>query len=326
MPNDPAEVDRARLERRYRDAAAFGTVGWTVRMAGRNLGWIRREGIGRLVEEHELDPRRRLRLALGRARWRHTHRGYREPATPVYLCGAPRSGTNMMVRGLSELPSVQTYNEGDRAAFRRYRLRADADVLTLVAASRQRVVLFKPLLDSHRLASLLDLPTAVAGRGIWAYRDVDGRARSALSKFGPSALIILREIAADRRSARWQAQGMSRATHDLLREVDWDATTPADAAALMWLVRNRLFFDLALDTRPEVMALSYDAVVADPDTALRAVCRHVGLPWTPPVSAAVDRRSAGSPPLDLSPWVRALCDDLGRRLDAAAARPIVPPA
>ena len=57
-------------------------------------------------------------------------------------------------------------------------------------------MLFKPLCDSHRTDHLLDdLRTASPGRAVWVYRDVDGRVRSALAKFGDGNRQVLREFA-----------------------------------------------------------------------------------------------------------------------------------
>jgi hypothetical protein len=312
--------DRARLERRYRDTDEFGRVGWALRMAGRNARWVRDQGLGRLVEEHELNPVRRTLTAAEKAWWRRRHGVARGTATAVLLTGTPRSGTNMMVRGLAALPEVEVFNEGDRRAFRRYRLRPDPVVVDLVHRSRHRFVLLKPLLDSHRVAALLDLLGAPEkARALWAYRDVDARARSALTKFGSSALVVLGEVARTERSTRWQAASMTPETHATLRSFDWDRLTPADGAALMWVVRNQLFFDLGLDRRSDAMAVSYEAVVRDPEAVTRAMCAHLGVEWRPRVSARIDQRSVRVARLELDPRVRELCDAMAERLDRAAS-------
>src|SRR4051812_41908162 len=178
-------------------------------MAGRHVRWVRTQGIGRLIEEHELHPARNAGAALAKAHWRHLHGGEAGEARAAFLTGVPRSGTNMLARALARLPEVDVLNDGDRRAFQRYRLRDDEALVLLVRRSRHRLVLFKPLLDSHRIPHLMELLAEPhSSRALWAYRDVDARARSALAKFGPSALVVLREIARSERSTRWQAQGM----------------------------------------------------------------------------------------------------------------------
>jgi len=291
------------------------------RRAARHLHWSRTEGIARLVEEDGLDPFERIPLALRKWRWRRAHGVARGQAVPVWLVGLQRSGTNMLVRGLEAAPEFQVHNESDRRAFRRFRLRPDRELAAVVTASRHRYVLFKPLCDSHRVGELLDhLPVLAPGRAIWAYRDVDGRARSALAKFGDANLRVLREIAGGGGARRWQAQRLSEESLELLAGLDYQRMTAADAAALFWYVRNRLFFELGLDRRADVILSSYDAMVAAPEASMRTLCAFLGVTWRSGLVAHVAARSPTSlPRLDVDPRIRARCDQLAARLDATAA-------
>jgi hypothetical protein len=290
------------------------------RRAGKHLRWTRTEGIARLIEEDRLDPVQRVPLAFKKWRWRQLHGGAEGQARPVWLFGVQRSGTNMLVRGLETAPEFQVHNESDRRAFRRFRLRPDHELAALVTASQHRYVLFKPLCDSHRAAELLDrLPALVPGRAIWAYRDVDGRARSAVAKFGDANLRVLREIAAGP-SPRWQAQRLSADSLGLLASFDYDRLTPADGAALFWYVRNRLFFELRLHDRADVVLSSYDAMLRAPEAGMRTLCAFLGMSWRPALTAGMAPRTAqGRPRLAIEPRIRARCDELAARLDATAA-------
>jgi hypothetical protein len=139
-------------------ARAPGPPGaYTLRRILRNARWARSQGLARLIEEDQLDPADRLRRAFARWRWRLANRsGERVPATAVLLVGVQRSGTNMLVRGLERAPEFAVYNENSAAAFRRFRLRPDSVIRTLVDSSRHPYVLLKPLCDSHRTPELLD--------------------------------------------------------------------------------------------------------------------------------------------------------------------------
>lgn len=305
-----------------REFSTYGRVGWALRLVIQNVGWLRSEGLAKMVEEHELTPVGNTRTAVRKALWRRRHGVAPGSARAVVLGGMGRSGTNMMVRGLAQLPQMQTYNDGDHEAFARYRLRPDPDVQALVRASRHELVLIKPILDSDRMPRLLDLlgPPGSA-RGLWAFREAHARAASEMSKHGASGTNALTELARiGTASTRWEVGGLSAETLDLIRGVDWSRATPQDGAVMLWVVRNRLFFELGLDRRPDVMALSYDAVVADPEPVMRAVCRHLGTPWDPRVSAEMDRRTQRRVTrLDVDPGIQALVDDLAVRMDAAFA-------
>jgi len=291
------------------------------RRAAQHLRWSRTEGLARLVEEDRLDPCERVPLAVRKWRWRRAHGVTPGTAMPVWLVGVQRSGTNMLVRGLEASPEFEVRNENDRRAFRRFRLRPDDEVAALVLASRHRYVLLKPLCDSHRVRELLDaLPVPTPGRAIWAYRDVDDRARSALAKFGDANLQALREIAMGGGRRRWQAQGLSAESLRLLASFDYERVSPADAAALFWYVRNRLYFEQGLDRRDDVMLCCYDRMVAHPEETMGTLCAFLGVPWQPELVAHVAVRSSrGRPPLDLDSRIRARCEELQARLDSSAA-------
>lgn len=289
------------------------------------LNWAigRTQGFDRLLDEkEELNPVARGAHAARKWRWRRAHGGARGDAVPVFLFGVQRSGTNMVTRGLATSPAFEVYNEANAAAFHRYVLRPDPVIRSLVDNSRHAYVLFKPLCDSHRVTELLDdLGTRKAGTALWAYRDVDGRVRSALAHFGTNNLEVLREIAAGGGNDRWQARGMSAANRELVASFDYSAMTPESAAALFWYVRNSLFFDQGLDERDDVILVSYNALLADPQPTMTAMCALLDVTYD---SAFVRHIGARSPrvaaPLAIDPRVRAHCDELEARLSAVAAR------
>lgn len=285
----------------------------------KHVYWARTQGIARLVEEDDLDPRARVARAYRGWQWRRSSGARPGSAMAVFLVGVQRSGTNMLVRGLEQAPEVEVRNENDRRAFSRFRMRDDESIAALVSASRHALVLFKPLCDSHRVPELLTgLDVAVPPRAVWAYRDVDARARSALAKFGDANLRALQAIAAGDDEDLWQSKGLSARRRDQIAGLDPAHMTPETAAALFWYVRNELVFDLGLDSRPDVLLSSYDALVERPEECTRTLCDFLGFPWRPSVAAHVERREPRRRGLlDIDRRVRLLCDDLRQRLDEA---------
>ncbi|MBV8692586.1 MAG: hypothetical protein JOY57_13060 [Actinobacteria bacterium] len=288
---------------------------WRTRV-GRHLRWARTEGVAKLAEEDDLNPVTRVADAARRWRWRRQHGVQPGQATPVWLVGVQRSSTNMVVQGLTASPAFEVHNENDRRAFEHFRLRPDPVVRAIILSSRHRYVLFKPLCDSHRVDELLTLGTPMPGRAIWAYRNVDDRVRSALAKFGDNNLQVLRQIADGTGTGRWQAQRVSTANLELIKSFDYDRMTPASAAALFWVMRNSLYFDLGLDRRDDVLLSSYDALVADPAAAMRQLCTFLGMEWDPRLVAHVEERPRVAE-LEIDPRVRAACRELSERLEAA---------
>lgn len=302
-----------------RAPAGEGTASRLARRVRRHLRWGCTEGFSRLVEEDELNPVTRARVAAAKWEWRRSHPRPAGLATPVYLVGLQRSGTNMLARGLDTAPEFEVHNENDKAVFDHFLLRDDEVVRRVVMTSRHQYVLFKPLCDSHRVDHLLDaLDTPSPGRAIWAYRDVDGRVRSAVSKFGRNNLLTLRDIAAGKGAAMWQAQRLSKATLDEIGSYDYMTMTPETAAALFWWIRNGLYFETGLDGRDDVLLASYQDMLATPVPAMQAICQFLGLTYRPALIEHISPRGPGSPrQLDIDPRVRALCDHLQDRLDEA---------
>lgn len=290
----------------------------------RHVQWVRRDGIARVAEEDGLDPRARVRALVRARRWRAAHAVPVGTARPVLVVGVQRSGTNMVLRGLEQDPSVEVHNENDRALYDRFQLRDDAVVRRAVHRSRHAVVLLKPLCDSHRTAELLasfaapGLPVGGPARAVWVYRGVDGRARSAVQKFGDVNRRVLTQIARGDAGDRWQAQGLSADMLELIRRADPARLSPESAAALFWVVRNRLFLDQGLHRRDDVHLVNYERFVHEPEEEATALAHFVGVRPDYDLWAHADGRALRGARLDLDPRVRCASDELEARLAIAA--------
>jgi hypothetical protein len=293
-----------------------------LRRLRRHWRWGREQGFGRLVEEDELNPISRIATSYSKWRWRMTNAVPSNTATAVFLVGAQRSGTNMLVRGLQTCPEFEVFNENNRRAFRNYRLRSDDVIAGIVEGSRHLFVLFKPLVDSHRIDHLIDeLPVQTPPRALWVYRNMEGRVRSSVAKFGDTNLRALEETSRETGLNRWEAQRLSPASIGHIQSFNYDQMTPESGSALFWYVRNSLFFELGLDKRPDVLLVSYDSFVSDPETSMRAVCLHIGFPWNARLTSHVKPRDGGPrAPLAIDSRIRALCDELQTELSSVEQR------
>ena len=286
--------------------------------ARRHVGWLRTEGLGRLVREDDLHPVQRARRRARNASWRRHHGGPPGSARAVLVVGLQRSGTNMFVKGFTETPRFEVYNENHRKVFDRFQL-DHAAASEVVRASRNPYVVFKALCDSHDTVHLLDrLAPAYA---IWMFRGVDARARSAVEHFGDANRRSLVAIADGRGAGLWQAGGLSAESLDLIHSFRVATLSPHAASALLWLVRNSLFFETGLDARPDVAMASYERLVRDPVHVLGGICDFLGAPYEPSLTRHITCQPAATEPVDLEPRLRRLCTDMeGRLAEAAAAR------
>jgi hypothetical protein len=285
--------------------------------ARRNWHWGRTHGWANLLEEHDLDPRVRLPRAVRDLRWSLRSSVPHGSARALFLVGAQRSGTNMIAHGLDQAPEVAVYNEGNRRAFTDFRLRDPAVVDRLVHRSRRPFVLFKPLCDTHRTAELLDRGRpGPQARAIWAFRDVEGRVRSHVMKFGTSNLDSFRQFVRDG-TCSWQLRGVSAEHLELVRSLDVERMSPESASALFWFVRNSLFFEHGLHRRSDVMLVDYGAFLIDPPAAMAQLCAFIGFPYRPELVAHVGpQRRTPRVPVVIDDRIRALCRPLEERLRA----------
>jgi hypothetical protein len=284
----------------------------------RNVGWLRSQGWAGLLEEHDWNPFVTVPRRIRKAIWRIG----RQPAgaQAVYLIGAQRSGTNMMVHGLDEAAEVDVYNEGNGRAFKAFQLRPDDEILRLVDRSRADFVLMKPLCDSDRLETLLHLGSeAKPPRLIWAYRGFEDRVRSYVLKFGDSNLRELRDHVRSSTTS-WQVRGLSEDSEDFLRGLPWNSMSAASGAAAFWYVRNRIVLESEHRHNGRLMLASYERFVSEPEPSMRALCNFIGFSYRHELIAHISPRWSNSAAIEVDSQVRQRCELLEAELDALYAR------
>ena len=131
---------------------------------------------------------------------------------------------------------------------------------------------------------------------------------------------MLRELSAGRGRDRWQAQGLSTASWNVIASTDYQTLSPEAAAALFWCVRNEIYFEQGLKARSDVMisvVRGFPRGIRGHDAATLQLSRvHVRRP-ADCSHPSTTRARHGELVLPLA--IRERCDDLERRLDAAAA-------
>ena len=170
-----------------------------------------------------------------------------------------------------------------------------------------------------RLAPHLELLALAPGaRAVWLPGAGSTTGPRSVSKFGDSNLQALRAIAEGRGADRWEAGGLTPERLALLRALPLAAFSAESASALLWCLRNETYFLQGLDRRADVQLVSYEQFCAAPQQVMADLCAA----WASPTARA--RGAGGAPgpvvppaPLDLDPRVRAMCDDMAARLDAA---------
>jgi len=277
---------------------------------------MRREGALTVVR----DDLRRGRVGLRRAAWRAIH-DCSPNATPIYILGVQRSGTNMLLGAFAKAPETEIHNESmNSRAFSVWTLRGDDVVRSLIESSRHRCIIFKPLVDIYRVVHLMEgLGVPSSGRAIWIYRDFADRVRSVYGNWPDSPGEYGLRIATGYRN--WETAGLTEETLSIIDRLDAETMTPASGAALFWYLRNSLFFDLQLAPRPDVALISYDTFIVDPAPLMAQLCDFAGVRFRSEMVSGIARRP---PPvsieIEIDPVIADACDVLRRRLDDEFAR------
>ena len=229
------------------------------------------------------------------------------------VAGVQRSGTNMMMDVLERSEETDVYHERDRRAFDNYQMREPAVIHRLLQRSNAPCFVIKSLCELQHLKRLMSDFTP--SRTVWIVRDYRDVVNSMQNSFRNQAKQVKR-IARDRDSDGWQGQGMSDATHELVRAHVHDDITDNSASALIWYFRNQLFFDQGFDHDPRVLLVRYEALVTQPVPEFERLFAFLDLTYRPRHSLKVvphSIRKARQPEIE-SP-IHDLCEDMTKRFD-----------
>jgi hypothetical protein len=249
-------------------------------------------------------------LKLKKSIWR-LFNNHSPHAKPVYILGVQRSGTTLLAGCFEKSMDFDVFREISPAMVN-FRIKDDATITSIITSSRHGFVVFKPLTDSHRATEFLALrPESYA---IWMFRRADDRANSAVAKSGNHNLEVLRDLAHGRGFERWQAQGLTDEDLTRIRTYNYENMSRHDAAALLWYLRNGLFFNQGLDQMPNVLPLAYEDLVSDPKGVMGGVCQFLQARFTESMVSSVHARSIGKSESHLSEDMVRVTDQMYQRL------------
>jgi hypothetical protein len=251
------------------------------------------------------------------------HRGGTEKAV-LFIVGCQRSGTTLMTQIFERDLNAKVYGEfsslSSLDSVHRIRLNPLPDVRLQIRRDRASMVVLKPLVETQNTLTLLDcFPTA---RALWMFRDYRKVLSSNLSLFGiNNGINNLRPIV-NNEPHNWRSENVSAETRAMVLQHFAEDMDPFDAAALFWIVRNRLFFELGLDRNEAVSMCRYDDLVANPGAVMRRIYDFAGSKYPSDTIIADVRpdRNTTANSITLSPRIESMCDDLLQQLNAAYER------
>ncbi len=243
---------------------------------------------------------------------------------PAFIFGCGRSGTSLLLYGLSRTWQVEAFNEDHKLAFEDYRLRDWAKIKALIEGSRAPLVLFKPILSTPLAdGALSQFPNA---RAIFVYRHYSDVVNSSLARFGRDNRI--------NHVRAWMANDFGEfafspppePTKNIIRKFWRPELNPESGAALYWLFYNRLFFDLKLSADSRTQLVKYEAAVRRPNVWFRSLAEFLGIQYEPAMSDGVYESSINrdpAPPIQAE--IEDQCEQLWQELNAVSKASAVAP-
>jgi hypothetical protein len=254
------------------------------------------------------------RVAKSARQWTRAIAAGRRPTTRlIFIVGAQRSGTRLPLEVIDHAPEVSTFSEGVDPFFDGVLLRPLDEVEQLAERSLSPVIALKPICETHRIGELLDrFPRS---RAIWIFRNYEDTVNSASVKWTSGREAVRRLARRDFRANEWRAGGLSEEKLQLASRLYRDDMSLHEANAVLWYLRNALFFDLKADERPDVLLIQYEDLVADPHAQFSRIFAFIGVPV--PTAAIEAIRPSGRAKRSfptISTEIKSLCEDVQARL------------
>ena len=232
----------------------------------------------------------------------------------VFVLGCQRSGTTLLMNCFDQDRRARVFRDDSAlTGFRgnRLRLKPYCETERTLANCRSPLVVSKPLLDSQLADEILsDYPRSKA---IWMFRNYRGVIGSSLKKFSSQVESIRRVVD---QPDDWRGERVHQRTVDFIKPFVSSDMRREDAAALIWIARNQLFFDQTFDNSKLVSVLNYEDLVSSSDDAMRRIYGFLELDFPPySITHSIHQNSlVRGKELEIDATIEQACKALQRRL------------
>jgi hypothetical protein len=234
----------------------------------------------------------------------------------------------MLENVLEQPPELSVYGEGNRKAMKvdaYYRFRDERTIKKLISRDRNRFIMFRPLNDAqHADRHLMLHPNSKA---IWIYRRYPDTINSAVKKWGEHQKNIIMWIKneADKENFAPKeehlpysiyAERMHPETLAVIKKLAFDGLTDEEGAALVWYIRNQIYFDLHLQHDNRVLLVKYEDFVTEPELNLKRIFEFIGFKTQKNYADDIFSSSIGKNPAPaLNSEIENICRNMMERLD-----------
>ena len=229
----------------------------------------------------------------------------------ILIVGTQRSGTNLLMDVLERNFKTDVYHEIDKRAFDNYLMKPTVDINLLKENSKTEFFVIKGLCEAQKTDILLEQLSPA--KAVWVIRNFNDVINSMDISF-KSTVEVFQQIQVDKKAGGWRTEDISEETYQLIKTLVNPGLTNKSASALLWYIRNILYFEKEYDKNSNIKVLNYHDLVLDPEGTLADIKRFTGLPCKPFMSAMINSKSIkkNAEPL-IDEDIRDLCSSLWER-------------
>ncbi len=245
----------------------------------------------------------------------------------LFVIGCQRSGTTLMTQIFEKDLHVKVYGEFSELSDidkNKIRLNPFEHVKNEIEKNNASSIVLKPLVESQNTNKLLTF--FEKSHCLWMFRHYQDVASSNLKHFGlQNGINNLRPIINQEKN-NWRSDNISQDTFKLVKSLFSEKMHPHDAAALFWIVRNHLFFELELEKNQRVMMCKYEDLVNEPLKTMESIYSFSDFQFPGKnIVARVHSKSINKgKSISLSPPIKNLCDSMWEELNKSYHNQIIP--
>jgi hypothetical protein len=184
-------------------------------------------------------------------------------AHPIFVVGWGRSGTTSLINVFGHSLDTAIYNETDLNAFYELRLKDFNTIGNLIKRCKFKLIVFKPLQDSHRILEILD--RFPGSKAIWIFRDVGDVVNSSTKIWGDWEKGFHDFNLLIDKKGRF-SETIFPDTFEFFKKHYHPGVSPEDAVSLGWYMCNMLYIQMNLKADSRIMLVNYEQLVKSPSS------------------------------------------------------------
>ena len=193
----------------------------------------------------------------------------------VFIVGNQRSGTSMLINRLGKHIDVDVYDETSNA-MKALRIKSLNYIKNILEKTKAKIVIFKPLEDSHRVLKFLSFFDS--SKTIWIFRNYKDVVNSSFERnWGKHCREYVENIVEGVYFPYCEPLNLSEQNVQLVRNIYHPSISYETCIAIIWYLRNTIYFDLNLAKNQQALLVCYENLVNNPEEEMNRILFFLGI-------------------------------------------------